>query len=280
MRAMLFFDGPVYIEALSRSLLRGSVDYGRLAHWAMEQADATQLAGAHYYTGAPGAHEEPERRQLLSEILDTMECEPGFFVHRFNRAATSAQCAHCGENNTTVEEKMLHTSLVTDVVMFAVRDAYDVAVLFTNDVNVIPGVQAIQALGKRAWVVSCDAYGVSRSLARASWSTLQLSEGLEASTRVGQDDVAAEARGRLDRDIDQEMVRELERAVAHFGQGGGFVGAHYFIHRWKGHQIPDTPDERRKSIQRLVDAGLAEAYSVDGKAALRPMPDTEVDVSA
>jgi len=271
MRAMLFFDGPVYVEALSRSLNRGSVDYGRLAQWALDAVDASQLAGAHYYTGAPGAHEEPERRQLLSELLETMECEPGFFVHRFNRAATSAPCDHCGENHTTVEEKMLHTSLVTDVVMLAVQDAYDVAVLFTNDVNVIPGVQAIQTLGKRAWVVSCDAQGVSRSLARAAWSTLQLSEGLAQCSSVVHDGRAPDVTGRLDRDIDQEMVRELERAVAHFGQGGGFVGAHYFIHRWKGHQIPDTPDERRKSIQRLVDAGLAEAYSVDGKSALRPM---------
>lgn len=279
MRAMLFFDGPVYVDALSRSLVRGTVDYGRLADWALQAVDATQLAGAHYYTGAPGAHEEPERRQLLSELLDSMECEPGYFVHRFNRAATTTPCDHCGQNNTTVEEKMLHTSLVTDVVMLAVQDAYDVAVLFTNDVNVIPGVQAIQTLGKRAWVVSCDAQGVSRSLARAAWSTLQLEEGLAKCSNVAR---SAEVSGgaRLDHDVDQQMVRELERAVAHFGQGGGFVGAHYFIHRWKGHQIPDTPDERRKSIQRLVDAGLAEAYSVDGKAALRPVSPSESAISA
>jgi uncharacterized LabA/DUF88 family protein len=280
MRVMMFFDGPVYVEALARSLTRGVVDYGRLAQWALASVDGTQLAGAHYYTGAPGAHEAPERRQLLSELIDIMECEPGFFVHRFNRSATRIPCAHCGENTTTVEEKMLHTALVTDVVMLGVQDAYDVAVLFTNDVNVIPGVQAIQTLGKRAWVVSCEPHGVSRSLARASWSTLQLSEGLAHSSHVITEIEVAETSTPLDGDVDQEMVRELERAVAHFGQGGGFVGAHYFIHRWKGHQIPDTPDERRKSIQRLVDAGRAEAYSVDGKAALRPLPAHVTQVSA
>ena len=34
--------------------------------------------------------------------------------------------------------------------------------------------------------------------------------------------------------------------------GGGFVGAHYFVHRWKGHAIPEAPDLRRLSVQRLL----------------------------
>jgi len=68
---------------------------------------------------------------------------------------------------------------------------------------------------------------------------------------------------------DDEVLRELRRAEDHFGSGGGFVGAHYFVHRWKGHDIPDAPELRRHSIQRLVTDNRVELYAVDGKTAIR-----------
>ena len=71
--------------------------------------------------------------------------------------------------------------------------------------------------------------------------------------------------------IDSEVLRELRRAQAHFAAGGGFVGAHYFIHRWKGHAIPDASDERRQSLERLMSSNQVETYSVDGKTALRSL---------
>ena len=72
-----------------------------------------------------------------------------------------------------------------------------------------------------------------------------------------------------DTDVDREILRELERAEEHFTSGGGFVGAHYFIHRWKGHDIPDAPEARRAALQRLMDGNRVETYTVDGKTALR-----------
>ena len=71
--------------------------------------------------------------------------------------------------------------------------------------------------------------------------------------------------------VDAEMLRELVRAEAHFTAGGGFVGAHYFIHRWKGHSIPDASEERRQSLERLMSTNQVETYSVDGKTALRAL---------
>ena len=56
--------------------------------------------------------------------------------------------------------------------------------------------------------------------------------------------------------------------------GGGFVGAHYFIHRWKGHNIPDAPELRRQSLQRLLAQNRVQTYQVDGKTALRTLDDS------
>jgi hypothetical protein len=77
-------------------------------------------------------------------------------------------------------------------------------------------------------------------------------------------------------DVDAEVLRELRRAEAHFAAGGGFVGAHYFIHRWKGHAIPDGPEARRQAVQRLMTAGRIVTYAVDGKTALRTAETDEV----
>ena len=73
-------------------------------------------------------------------------------------------------------------------------------------------------------------------------------------------------------------MRELLRAEAHFTAGGGFVGAHYFIHRWKGHHIPDAPELRRQAVQRLMASNMAQAYEVDGKTALRSLTGDEDDL--
>ena len=61
----------------------------------------------------------------------------------------------------------------------------------------------------------------------------------------------------------------ISHPVDDFAAGGGFVGAHYFVHRWKGHGIPDSPELRRQSLQRLMSDGRIETYAVDGKTAIR-----------
>ena len=254
MRAMLFFDGPVYVDALSRSLVRGTVDYGRLADWALQSVDATQLAGAHYYTGAPGAHEEPERRQLLSEVLDSMECEPGYFVHRFNRAATTTPCDHCGQNNTTVEEKMLHTSLVTDVVMLAVQDAYDVAVLFTNDERDPRCSSHSDPASARCVVERRACRAARRRLSTYNWRRLAKCSNVARSAEVSGGAV-------FDHDVDQQMVREL--SAGPFWSGQGLC--------WRAPSSPlERPSDSRharraRSRYSAWSRGPAEAYRSMGR---------------
>jgi len=54
------------------------------------------------------------------------------------------------------------------------------------------------------------------------------------------------------------------------------VGAHYFIHRWRGYGLPDSPELRRQACERLMQGGLIEKYEMDGKAALRVSAHVEV----
>jgi hypothetical protein len=160
--------------------------------------------------------------------------------------------------------------------MLATRDAYDIAIVFSGDLDIAPAITAVHSLGKQAWVATFGDDNLSRTLSRSAWGLINLLDHLSS---FSFNDLGTSPITRVPQDpdqMDEEMHRELRRAQAHFEAGGGFVGAHYFVHRWKGHHIPDIPEERRQSVQRLMDIGRAETYEVDGKTAVRALfPDAE-----
>lgn len=275
-RVALFFDGKNHMKDLRRTADDRWLDHGALADWVVKHVKGDLLHAAYYYTGVPTPHDDNRDRHALNDLLDELERRPGFFVRRFNRRASTRECPHCREMIAYTEEKMVDTSLVTDMVMLGVRDAFDIAVVFSGDLDVAPGIEALHALGKRAFIATFGDYGLSRTLTRFAWSHIDLLEHIEHYTyedigRLSGVHIAEESRPQ---DVDAEVLRELRRAEAHFSAGGGFVGAHYFIHRWKGHSIPDAPEERRLALQRLMQEGQVEAYAVDGKTALRSVLDT------
>lgn len=280
MRVALFFDGKNHMKDLRRAAQDRWLDHGALARWTVEHVGGTRFVGAFYYTGVP-ANDLESDRHALTDLLDEIERRPGFFVRRFARRTATRECPHCGQVITYTEEKMVDTSLVVDLVTFAMRDTFDCAVVFSGDLDVAPGLAALRAAGKQAWIATFGDYGLARGLAREAWSHIDLLPHLDAFAypNVGeptQDDLVSEPV-----DEDTQVLRELKRAEAHFAAGGGFVGAHYFIHRWKGHGIPETPESRRQAVQRLMSLGRIETYSVDGKTALRsgsgipPSPEDE-----
>jgi uncharacterized LabA/DUF88 family protein len=269
-RVALFFDGKNHMKDLRRTAEDRWLDHGTLAEWVVKQVDGDQLHAAYYYTGVPNPHDDNRDRHALSDLLDELERRPGFFVRRFNRRATTRECPHCHGVIAYTEEKMVDTSLVADMIMLAVRDAFDIAVVFSGDLDIAPGLEALHGLGKKAWIATFGDFGLSKSLTRSAWSHIDLLEHIEEFTYPDLGKTPIDRTQKVEpENVDAEILRELRRAEAHFSAGGGFVGAHYFIHRWKGHAIPDAPEERRQALQRLMQAGTVEAYNVDGKTALR-----------
>lgn len=276
MRVALFFDGKNHMKALRRSADDRWLDHGKLADWTVEHVGGKHMFAAYYYTGVPTPQDEARDRHALSDLLDNLEKRTGFFVRRFNRRASTRDCPHCDGVISYTEEKMVDTSLVADVIMLAVRDAYDIAVIFSGDLDVAPALQAIHGMGKQGWIATFGDSGLSRSLSRSAWGTINLLEFLDEFSYA--DLATATPRVSVEEPeiVDDEVLRELRRAETHFTAGGGFVGAHYFIHRWKGHEIPDAPDLRREALQRLMQLGSVETYQVDGKTALRTSDPTNL----
>jgi len=269
-RVALFFDGKNHMKDLRRAAEDRWLDHGNLADWVVKLVDGDSMQAAYYYTGVPNPHDDNRDRHALSDLLEELEQRPGFFVRRFNRRATTRECPHCKGVIAYTEEKMVDTSLVTDMIMLAVRDAFDIAVVFSGDLDIAPGLEALHGLGKKAWIATFGDFGLSRSLTRSAWSHINLLDHLDEFSYPDLGKTVIEPnKVSTPEATDPEVLRELRRAEAHFSAGGGFVGAHYFIHRWKGHSIPDAPEERRQALQRMMQNGSVEAYSVDGKTALR-----------
>ncbi|MEQ1564465.1 MAG: NYN domain-containing protein [Myxococcota bacterium] len=270
MRVALFFDGKNHMKDLRRTAQDKWIDHGALAEWTVKHVDGSRFVGAFYYTGVPTSQDEGHERHALTDLLEELERRPGFFVKRFNRRTTTRECPHCNEVITYTEEKMVDTSLVTDLVVLGMQDAFDCAVVFTGDLDVAPGLAALRALGKQAWIATFGDFGLSKSLTREAWAHIDLLPHIDAFAHpelegAPKPEIVAPPAS----DVDSEVLRELRRAEAHFAAGGGFVGAHYFIHRWKGHGIPEAPDARRLALQRLMMLGRVVSYSVDGKTAIR-----------
>jgi uncharacterized LabA/DUF88 family protein len=271
-RVALFFDGKNHMKDMRRAVGGRWADHGALARWAVEFVGGTEMTAAHYYTGVPSTtSDEPHARRALVDLLRDLERHPGFFVHRFPRHVSSWQCSACGQAESFTREKQVDTSLVADIVLHAARGNFDVAVVFSGDQDVVPAIDAVHALGGKAWVATFGKAGMSHTLERAAWGIIDLTEHvdhfLHPEIRVTEEPEADP------HSVDGEVLRELRRAHAHFVAGGGFVGAHYFLHRWRGHGLPDDPEARRLSIERLIAAGSVEKYEVDHKAALRVSED-------
>lgn len=266
-RVALFFDGKNHISGFTRSFADRWIDHAALAHWVAERVGGT-FHIAHYYTGVPTNREDAPGRRALESLLDNLEVLPGFFVHRLPRRMVDRACLSCGADESYSEEKAVDTSIVADMILLAVRDAYDVAVLFSGDQDLTPALDAVHGLGKRAWVATFGTQHAAGNLLRAAWASIDLSEHAEGFTHGSLE----EATGALwpdEDEVDAAVLRELRRAETHFRTTGGFVGAHYFVNRWRGHGIPDAPEDRRQACRRLMAAGRIETYESDGKEALR-----------
>lgn len=269
MRTALFFDGKNHMSDLRRQGPDLWIDHGELARWVVDAVGGTQLIAAHYYTGVPTALDEPRGRRALSRLLRELEAIPGFLVHRFERQTAVQSCDACGADTAYTREKQVDTALVADMVLLAARDAFDVAVVFSGDLDMAPGLRALQQLGKPGWVATFDPASTSRHLRRAAFGVLDLGTHLEHFAAPSVEE--ALATDRAPRREDMLVLAEIERAEAHFAQQGGFLGAHYFLNRWRGRGLPDDASLRQASTARLIAAGLVETYDVDGRTALRLM---------
>lgn len=289
MRVALFFDGKNFYRGYRQVASGRRIDFPSMARWLVERVNGTFLWGAYYYTGVgSGEPGDDEGAQSLSRFLDMLETQPGFFVKRFPRKIKTLRCPHCQGLNRFTQEKEVDTTMVADILSGAAVGAFDILVLVSGDADHAPAMEGIRSLGKQAYVATWSGSGLSSRLRNTAFDHIDLSAGLslfasegrttfvpdmppslrESSTNLDRSEVAAAVEAAVDADaVDESFLKELRRAQAKFEEG--YVGVNYFLTRWQGDVLQDSPEARRRVLDRLVREGRVEIYTAsDGAQAI------------
>ncbi|MBI4592658.1 MAG: NYN domain-containing protein [Candidatus Rokubacteria bacterium] len=263
MKICIFIDGQNFYRSLLRYDESLRVDYDRLAHWITSTVGgpAAVFAGAYYYVGV--AADVPA---LVEGFLKGLELRPGYFVKREARVRRTGRCTACGAEYEYTTEKRVDTRLVADLIHFAANGAFDAAVLVSGDDDFVPAVEAVNALGKQVWVATWSADELSKDLRVRCFGQIRLSDGVSAfRVERARDESRAGGGGVLDRAPRAPAAVTLEQGLAELRRAEArlpHVSLGYFVTRWRSHQLPPAGPERELLVQRLIEAGLAEAFDV------------------
>jgi len=290
-RVVLFFDGKNFFRSLCFTHPKLEIDYDKLARWVTLKAGGprAEFAGAYYYTGYS------EGRSLqgkeFSRFLCNLNLRHGYFVRREPRVRRRAFCPRCRRNHSYRTEKRVDSRLVAEMIQYAAVHAYDVAVLFSGDQDLVPAVEAVDRLGKHVIVATWRGRGLSPELRARCFDQIDLSLGVDSfktgrqrkgAVRVYEKKPSAlsqvpspgsePARERLtaqdmqpqlkEQAIQQPLVstvlKELEDAETKLPQ----VSRWYFENRWRGKTLPPPGSvERKKLIEDAISQKFIEEFS-------------------
>ena len=131
----------------------------------------------------------------------------------------------------------------------------------------------MRALGKQVYVASWGQSGLSVRIRRAAFDHVDLLAGLPEFARgagefarpapdnhFGSAAPAASASHDPEAYV-QASYDELKRAQA--TMPGGYIGAHFFVTKWRSSVLPELVDLRRRALDLLVERGQAEVYLTD-----------------
>jgi uncharacterized LabA/DUF88 family protein len=293
-KVAIFFDGKNFYAGWREQAYGQRLQFTRLARWLVQRVGGSTLVGCHYYTGVEtGEEANTDGQKKLAGFLDMLELQPGYFVHRFPRKSRSFRCSECGAENRFSQEKEVDTAMVADMVRLAAVGAYDAMILVSGDADYASAVEAVRQLGKIVYVVSWGGTGLSFQLRKVAFDHIDLLDGLadfeDNAPPWSPPDPSGTASGSQPppegenddypepspssnipsppQDLADVFVEQLRLAEASFK--GGYVGANYFVTRWKGPGFDASSYDKRRVLDHLVKEGIVELYEVDGNKALR-----------
>lgn len=267
-RVAVFVNGKTFYAGWREMAQGHQVDFAKMAQWLVRQAMGNALVGVHYYTALIDETEDHEDSSAarLQRFLQMLEYQPGFFVYRLPRKTGVTPCEHCGRENVFSSDKEVDVALVAHLLQQAAVDAYDVALVMTGDADYVPALRSMQAMGKRAFVVSWGGSGMSKRLRAVAFDHIDLLAGIdvfEHGLDAKEGDIGSQTilpvtgEGRYD-----GFMSELIQARRKFE--GGFIGMGYFINKWRSVHLDPTPQARHGVLDDLLHEHWLELYDAGG----------------
>lgn len=182
-RAVAFFDGQNLFHAAKAVFGSRWPDYDPQALATRVCSDnGWALAGVRHYTGIPSASDDPKWNHFWNAKQAAMGTRG---VYTFGRALVYRDQEVVWPDGSPVllpdgtpyvirvpKEKGIDIRLALDVVSLAVSQAYDVAILFTQDQDLTEAVDEVKAIARlqRRWVTVACAYPFSATPADPRWN--------------------------------------------------------------------------------------------------------------
>lgn len=272
MRTAIFVDGKTFYGGWRERAQAQRIHFGRLVEWLIARAGGGTSTGVHYYTSiAPAPEGAPDSEHRLNTFLDMLEAQRGYRIHRYQRRIQSPTCDACGAPVRVWNDAEVELAMTADAVRLAALGAFDRAVFVSPSVNLFIAAEAIANLGRPVVVATWGVNVVAGRLRRAAFDVIDLNTGL---TAFGTDPAAGPDPDSLAIDDDdvapsllRAFVEQLRAAQERFE--AGYVGANYFVTRWRGADFDATAFEKRRALDRLVREGVIELYDAGSDKAIR-----------
>jgi uncharacterized LabA/DUF88 family protein len=101
------------------------------------------LVAVNYFTACVTSPEDKRKRQL--SYIEALVHHSSINVIKGKFLETDFQCRHCAKTWKKREEKMTDVAIATELLIGAVRNEYDVAILVSGDSDLVPPVQALKS---------------------------------------------------------------------------------------------------------------------------------------
>lgn len=274
MKVAIFFDGKNFYKALTQSYPGLQIDYERLAEWITKTVGGTAatFSGAYYYTGYESTNSPGSKG--LWKFLRGLELQRGYFVKREPRVARTARCKRCGGTYQYRAEKRVDSRLVADLIHFGAVNAFDIAVIASGDQDLIPAVEAANALGKQVYVAVWRGRGLSRELRTRCFGQINLEQGVisfktsssrSRPIRYSTPQVTPAARESLPSTSSENLKENLLAELTRCGKKLPYISKWYFINKWESSVLPPLGPEREKAVNALIEEGILEEQQVKDK---------------
>ncbi len=123
------------------------------------------LAGVKYFTARISGNPQKVGRQ--NTYLRALQTTPTQLIYGHYKSST-ATCTNCGHLRTKNEEKMTDVNIAVTILVDALDDVYDTAILISGDSDLVPPISVVKDKFKKRVVIAFPPNRSNNSISRAA----------------------------------------------------------------------------------------------------------------
>ena len=159
------------------------IDYQKLASVLTDRArsilgDVT-YEGIYLYASYPPSDDKspPEVKEGIIrrfKFFDAMRYIKGFTVRTFVRKKRWDECRSCKHRVTYTIEKGVDASIIADMLSLGWDDAFDAAILISDDADLIPAIEFLKRKGKHVIHATFTRFNRGRNTSKIAFGTIEM----------------------------------------------------------------------------------------------------------